>query len=760
MLYRSSAINLSTLLRASFICAICINLLVNTLARAQGQLSSEIELEVKQLNLSQDEKDWVNSHGQVKVGVKSGWMPIEFQLESEVHRGVTIDYLARISQLTNIDFKLIDYADSIDYKSIEMISSVSGSNVRDNHYHLLSAPFLSIPNAIYINKKNHSKLNGLELGEMGAVRIAIYKNGPIAQKIRENYPDIKLVYVDIADEAFEYLKNDKIDAYVGNELVIDYHIEFHRLNFAEKSGLTPYNSDISMAVRNDLPHLSSILQKSLAVIGKNNDSLISYWKYNTTNDEVVLKQTLLAVIVIFLIVLYFFYQVKKKANLQNAENQQQLWRQANYDALTNLPNRELLIETLTFAINESKKTNTKIGVFFIDLDSFKDINDISGHAIGSKLLQEVSVRISNCLRVNDFTARFGSDEFVVIIPNVRDLLVLEGLCQKILNILRLPFQIDNELLFISGSIGIAISPDDSIDAEEVLKFADQAMRETQKNGKSGYQFFSKPIHLAKTNKLTLINDLRSAVHESQLELYYQPVIRLFDKKIVKAEALIRWNHPTRGFIRPDEFISIAEESGLIVDIGEWIFNQVIADFKTIKDNFQAPFQIGINVSPIQFFHPNILTEFLDQLGANAITPTHVCLEITEGLLMESTLEIEALIRRLKGSGIKLSIDDFGTGYSALAYLKKFDIDFIKIDKSFTKNIESDTYDQKLCSSIIQMAQQLQIKSIAEGVERNSQEAILQKLGCDYVQGYLYGKPQPLRHLIQLMNHDTLDTHMH
>lgn len=750
------------LLGAPSIALILAGLLISSQVKAYEKISSDFQVDSRnqQLNLTKEEQDWISTHPKVTVAVKRGWMPIEFQLENEMHRGLSIDYLARISRITNIEFKLMDYSDDIDSNVTEMISSVSGNGLNNSHYHLLSFPFLSIPNAIYVNKKNHSKFKDIDLGEFKNIKVAIYKRGALAQKIRDAYPNVKLIYVDIADEAFEYLRNEKIDAYIGNELVIDYHIEFHRLGFAEKAGLTPFNSEISMAVRNDLPHLSSILEKSLTTIGDNNPELLDYWKYNTTNDEPLLRQALIVIVLVFIGVLVWSFHLRQKAKLQNAKNQQQIWRQANYDALTSLPNRQLLLETLAFATSESIKTNSKVGVFYIDLDNFKDVNDVSGQSVGDKLLQEVSIRISNCLRRNDFTARFGSDEFVVIVPNVKDVLVLEGLCQKILNILRLPFQVDKELLFISGSIGISISPDDSVSSEELLTFADQAMREVKTHGKSGYQFFSRPLYLAKTNKLALINDLRSAAHSGQLELYYQPVIRLFDRRVVKAEALIRWNHPTRGLIRPDEFIAIAEETGLIVEIGQWIFKQVISDFNTIKNNLGTNLQLGINVSPIQFYQPNLLTEFIDQLSENKISASNVCLEITEGLLLESSAEIEGIIKKLKNVGIKLSIDDFGTGYSALAYLKKFDIDFLKIDKSFTKNIESDSYDQKLCSSIIQMAKQLQIKTIAEGVERNGQEDLLKTLGCDYVQGYLYGRPQPLHNLIQLLAHQHTNTIAH
>lgn len=727
-------------------------LLITFPAQAYEKISSDLEVDTKshQINLTKDEQDWIKSHPRVTVAVKRGWMPIEFQLESESHRGLSIDYLARISRITNLEFKLIDYSDDIDSNTTEMISSVSGNSLKNSNFHILNVPQLSIPNAVYINKKNHSKFKNIDLNEFQNIKVAIYKHGALAKKIREAYPNIKLIYVDIADEAFEYLKNNEIDAYIGNELVIDYHIEFHRLGFAEKAALTPFNSEVFMAVRNDLPYLSSVLEKSLVTIGENNSEIVEYWKFKTTNDEPLLKQILIAVVVVFVMVLLWTFHLKRKSKLQDTENRQQIWRKSNYDGLTNLPNRHLLVDSLESVIADSIKANTKIGIFFIDLDNFKDINDASGHATGDKLLQEASIRILNCVRENDFVARSGSDEFVVIVQNVKDLLVLEGLCQKILNVLRLPFQVENELLFISGSIGIAVSPDDSLNAEELLKFADQAMREVKKNAKSAYKFFCRSFHLAKANKLTLINDLRSAVQLNQLELHYQPVIRLADKNIVKAEALIRWNHPIRGMVRPDEFIAIAEESGLIIEIGQWIFKQVISDFNVIKRQLGINLQIGINVSPVQFNQPNVLTEFVELLQAEQIQPSNICLEITEGILLETSLEIEQIISVLKKAGVKLSIDDFGTGYSALAYLKKFDIDFLKIDKSFTKNIETDTYDQKLCSSIIQMAKQLEIKSIAEGVEKIAQEDILKKLGCDYVQGYLYSRPQSLKNLLQMM----------
>ena len=719
------------------------------ISRSQNNNHNQ-ELEAR---LTPNEKEWLKKNQNLKVAVKNGWMPIEFKLESGAHSGLSIDYLTRLAEILHINFIITNYEDNISPEDADIISGVNNKNLNNPHFRLLSQPFLVFPLAIYTNKNitEQSKISSLE--ELKDARVAIFKNGLIGQKVSENYPDIKLVYVDLADEAFEKLRAGTVEAYIGNEMVIDYHIAFNRLKFTEKSGITPFTTEVTMAVRSDQPELASILEKSLSIIEADNNALIEKWKFNDTQNYYFLSALigLISTIVIFgLIRLHRFKVAIKK---KETESQQQIWYQANFDHLTKLPNRHLLHNRLEQALDKAIKTNLLVGLLYIDLDNFKRVNDQSGHSIGDKLLVYAASRISGCVRSTDTTARIGGDEFMVVLTELQDVYSLEESCQKILTELEKPFSIDNNIFFISASIGVTLYPEDSQSAEALLRYADQAMYEAKKLGRNRYQFFTQSMQADSIKRSSIANDLRSAIHNNEFVVYYQPILNLKDSSITKAEALIRWNHPTKGFISPLDFISIAEETGLIDTLGQWVLQQALKDLSTIRNHLGADFQLSINVSPYQFHHPEKLLSWVRNIKTLGIPGSCISLEITEGLLLEASNTVLETLSAVRDAGIELAIDDFGTGYSALAYLKKFDINYVKIDKSFIQNLASDNYDAVLCEAIINMAQKLKIKIIAEGIETDIQKDLLNKFRCDYGQGYLFARPGPIDQLIKQLGPD-------
>lgn len=733
----------------------CSLILVSAAIHAEERVNFETFAQKPSLNipLTPAEKAWLQQHPTITVAIKSGWMPIEFKLENDKHRGLAIDYLGKIANLYQINFNVVDAVNDQAATNADLISSVSGKSLKNPAFHLLSQPFLILPNAIYVNKNTPAAVKKTSLEDLKASRVAIYKSGPLARELKKSYPHIQLVYVDIADEGFDYLQADKVDAYVGNELVIDYHIEVQRLDFVKKTGLTPFTSNVSMAVRNDEPELASIMEKATSAIGQNNTELLNNWKHQKSYLEVILKWTLLTILCVCLIISFRLYHLKHIARRQHAADQKKIWHQANFDYLTNLPNRHLLQNRLEEAIIRANRRQAKVTLIFIDLDEFKHVNDSAGHSIGDKLLQETATRISNCVRKEDTTARLGGDEFMVVISDYEDTSILENICEKILRSIQEPYKIDKDVFFITASIGITTYPDDSRNQEELLRYADMAMYEGKKLGRNRYQFFTQSMQAAITNKLSMTSDLRTALKAQQFSLYYQPIISLNAQKISKAEALIRWNHPQHGMVYPDDFIHLAEESGLIIELSDWTFDQAIHDLKQIHQTIDASFQLSINVSPFQFSQPESLMRLIDKLQQANIPGHHICLEITESLLLEPSINVINTLNALNKVGINFAIDDFGTGYSALAYLKKFNIDFIKIDKSFVQNLEYGNYDETLCAFIIQMAHKLDIQLAAEGVESEKQYAILKGLRCDFVQGYLFGKPAPLTVLLDTITQD-------
>ncbi|MEO8118475.1 MAG: EAL domain-containing protein [Rhodoferax sp.] len=420
-----------------------------------------------------------------------------------------------------------------------------------------------------------------------------------------------------------------------------------------------------------------------------------------------------------------------------------IWQQAHFDALTGLPNRNMLRDRLEQEIKKSKRDCLQLGLLFIDLDHFKEVNDTLGHDSGDLLLVEAARRIQRCVRESDTVARMGGDEFTVILTELTDASSLERILQGLLSALKAEFQLGSEQVFVSASIGITMFPLDATDIEDLFKNADQALYAAKGAGRNRFSFFTPALQEAAQTRVRLTHDLRTGLAGQQFRVVYQPIIELATGAIHKAEALIRWQHPTRGTVSPATFIPIAEASGLIVDIGEWVFQQAANQVRQWRQSLAPQFQISINKSPVQFHHSGRANlPWFQQLQAMGLPGDAIVVEITEGLLLDSSASVVEQLLELHDAGIQVSLDDFGTGYSSLSYLQKFDIDFLKIDQSFVRHLIADSTDLALCKAIIMMAHELGIKVIAEGVETTLQCDLLAAAGCDYAQGYLFARPMP------------------
>ena len=421
--------------------------------------------------------------------------------------------------------------------------------------------------------------------------------------------------------------------------------------------------------------------------------------------------------------------------------EQIIWKQANYDPLTGLPNRRMLLDYLGSEILKSDRREKHFALMFLDLDYFKEVNDTLGHDMGDLLLTEAAKRLKSCIRDSDVVARLGGDEFTVVLSGITDIKGVDKVAQNILNRLAEPFNLGEETSYISASIGITLYPDDASSIEGLLKHADQAMYAAKDQGRNRFHYFTPSMQRNAKYRMRLIQDLRLAVTNQEFELYYQPIVCLAGDPTVKAEALIRWHHPKRGLVSPIEFIAVAEETGLIVDIGNWVFQQAARQCALWRDRFGIEVQISINKSPVQFRDEGeSLDSWVALLKTLNLSRNSICVEITEGLLLDSNQTIYSKLEQYRNAGMQISLDDFGTGYSSLAYLKKFDIDFLKIDQSFTRNLDSNSDDFTLCEAIIVMAHKLGMKVIAEGVETDYQRQVLADAGCDYGQGYLFSRP--------------------
>jgi diguanylate cyclase (GGDEF)-like protein/PAS domain S-box-containing protein len=426
---------------------------------------------------------------------------------------------------------------------------------------------------------------------------------------------------------------------------------------------------------------------------------------------------------------------------EKKQSEDLIWTQANFDNLTGLPNRRMFRDHLQQEIRKSQRSQTPLALMFLDLDGFKYVNDTLGHDMGDILLKEAAQRLNGCMRASDSVARLGGDEFTVILSELHDPGNVDRVARHILKTLSDPFQLGEEIVHVSASIGITLYPNDSTEIEDLIKNADQAMYAAKQEGKNRFHYFTPALQELAIAKMRLVNDLRSALNENQFEIVYQPIVELVTGTIHKAEALIRWQHPTRGLINPVEFISTAEDTGMIASFGNWIFHEAASQASQWRNKYHAAFQISVNISPVQFRNEGIdSSNWLDRLQELGLPGQGVVVEITEGLLLDASTKVTDQLLMLRDAGIEVALDDFGTGYSSLSYLKKFDIDYLKIDQSFVRNLTPDSDDLALCEAIIVMAHKLGIKVIAEGIETKEQSHLLASAGCDYGQGYLFSKP--------------------
>ncbi len=428
---------------------------------------------------------------------------------------------------------------------------------------------------------------------------------------------------------------------------------------------------------------------------------------------------------------------------QIKETEKKLEELAFKDTLTKLPNRKLFYDRLELELKRTKREeNSKLALLFIDLDRFKQVNDTLGHHIGDELLKIIAERLLTCIREKDTAARLGGDEFTVIINDIPSSKVAKDIAEKIIQVISIPIMLQGHEHFIGASIGISLYPEDSEEMEILIRNADAAMYHAKDSGRGNYQFFSEQINQRNQRRRELEESLRKAIKNNEFELYYQPQIETIKNKIVGAEALIRWNHPQKGLVSPIEFIPIAEENGMIIEIGEWVFKQSCKHLHKCLDISKEPIPIAINLSAVQFSSKGLIDMINSTLEQEKL-PSHLIeLEITESAIMENADKAIEIINDITKLGIKISIDDFGTGYSSLAYLKKFAVNKLKIDREFIKDLPHDKEDSVLTSTMIMLANNLELNVIAEGVETKEQVDFLIQHGCSLVQGYYYSKPLP------------------
>lgn len=722
------------LLKTTKILTLVLTLICPTqvLSKSQNVTSTNSYHSKLSLDLTREEKAWLVEHKEITVGVKHSWKPIEFVSEKKKFRGFTMDYLHALEPELGVRFKMFNI-DENSTKQADILSSVANPNIVDSKKYLLTDPILKFSYAIYVHKDNKN-INKIE--DLNEMRVAIFRRGQLANLLSKDFSYINLMNTDVIEEAFNEIDNGNSDAYIGNEMVVDYEVNLQGISFLKKVGNVPIETELTMAVRSDWPILQSILNKSFIALEPRKSEILSYW------DMSLFKKTsklvyLTAIVFVLLVGVTLFRDYVLKQKL----------KAAHYDLLTNLPNRTMFNEDLELETKYAHRNNKRFGLIYIDLDSFKEVNDQHGHTFGDLLLMQVGKRLQHCVRSTDKVYRLGGDEFTIILTDLDDHTFIEKTAMRVVNTLSDTFEINQLTINITSSIGSTAFPYDAINAETLIKNSDMAMYEAKKHGKNCFQPFVQSMQDLATHKLNVSNDLKSAIDNNEFVLYYQPIFDLKTIKAVKAEALIRWQHPKNGITSPAAFIEIAEETNAITKIGDWVFKQALEDIIKLKKAIDSNFSISLNVSPKQFGNNSLLNHWPKLLRELEISSNSIGIEITEGLLLDVNKSTTKILNDLREAGAQFLLDDFGTGYSSLLYLKKLDVDYIKIDKSFIQNLTSDTEDIVLCEAIIVMAHKLGMKVIAEGVETAQQKSLLIKMGCDYGQGYLFSRPKTIEQFL-------------
>jgi len=416
--------------------------------------------------------------------------------------------------------------------------------------------------------------------------------------------------------------------------------------------------------------------------------------------------------------------------------------QAHHDELTKLPNRLLFSDRLNQSIKSAHRSNKKIAILFIDLDRFKEINDSMGHSIGDKVLIEIASLIQSCIRESDTLARLGGDEFIVLIENIVNTDIIATISENIIDKLLSPINIDTQQFYVTASIGISLYPDDGETTEVLIKNGDAAMYKAKEDGRNTYRYYTEEMTQKALEHISLEANLRNALTNNELVVYYQPQINVIDEHIIGMEALVRWLHPQQGLIPPNKFIPLAELTGLISLLGEQVLIQASKQLVKWKNEYNFQGRLAVNISTVQLEEKNFIRTISKILEDNKCQPEWIEFEVTEGYIMKNPEQAIQILQAIQDMGIKIAIDDFGTGYSSLSYLKKLPINKLKIDQSFVKDLAENEDDRAIVDSIISLAKSMKLNIIAEGVETKLQKHLLMTSGCANIQGYLYSKPLP------------------
>ncbi len=730
----------------------------NAIVANWAGMDSLAALQDTSLELSDQEKAYLKEKEQIHVCIDPNWMPYEGLVDGK-HSGMSADYLKYFSDKLNVPFNLVktrSWTESLQFaeaRRCDILPMISNRQERRSYLSFTAAyvePVLALATIesawFYSNFK-----------EISGQRIGIVKGYSPGDLIRQHHPDIELVEVDNIQQGLEMVHQGKLLGLLDSLHNLSYHIQRYYYGELKISGKFEYNWNVSLGVRNDEPLLASIFNKLIAHTPASMHQQISNnWiavRYEEAISYDLLWKVLSAFALILLILGLRFRQMVRYRNeisLKNKELAQinlQLEKQteaarhmAFHDLLTGLPNRSQLLENLEHAIQLAQRQESKLAVLFLDLDRFKYINDSLGHHIGDELLKEVANRVKSQLRNSDTLVRLGGDEFVILLESLEDNNTPGKVAQNIIDTLQEPMDVAGFHLNISASIGIAFYPEDADNMHSLIKNADNAMYQAKELGRNRFRYYTRALSEETEKRLATESALREAMQLDQFHLVFQPIINLRTMEVSHAEALIRWQHPDLGFVSPEYFIPIAEENGLINEIGIWVVREACKAYKNWMTQGLILKSVAINVSSVQFKKGDLTHTIQSILAEEGLDARAIEIEITERYLMDQTEHSIKHLDALKRAGHLISVDDFGVGYSSMSYMKRLPLDIIKIDRSFVNDIAEDENDRQISQAIISLSHNLGYRVIAEGVENEAQLAFLEHSGCDFAQGYFFSRP--------------------
>jgi diguanylate cyclase (GGDEF)-like protein len=702
-------------------------------------------------SLTMAERKWLQEVPALRLGIDS-WYPFEYFNDKGDYSGLSADYIEYIKNSLSLTIeadKNYSWAESlaaIKVNKIDVISAIVRTPEREKSM-LFTNPYISAP-TVLVSRKNG--FNADSLASLKGRTIGIVAENAVLGFVASDYPEIFIIPVDSTIDGLQKLSDDKLDAFLGDISFVNFTINEEQFADLIITGFSPYNLEVSMAVRTELEPLVGILNKVfLSISEKEKAEIANNWLAVKIQTGIKLSTVVLWVLPIssflMLIAMLIFVRLNRKLKLEiieNAEHHEQLERMAHYDLLTNLPNRVLLADRLSQSMVQCQRRNQSLAVAFIDLDGFKAVNDRHSHNVGDELLVEVAQRMKEALREGDTLARIGGDEFIAVMIDLEKIEDSEPVLKRLLKAAAKSITLGDAVMKVSASIGVSLYPQDHVDADLLMRHADQAMYVAKQAGKNRYHFFDTTQDNAIKTQGQSIDDIRSALDRLEFVLHYQPKVNMHTSEVIGVEALIRWQHPVRGLVPPLDFLPAIEGHTVSLELGEWVIGTALSQINQWR-SIGIHLPISVNISAYQLQQDNFITRLEGLLAAHSdVNPHDLELEILETSALSDISQVSATMNACHELGVRFAIDDFGTGYSSLTYLRRLPAHMIKIDQSFVRNMLEDADDLAIIKGVVELAKAFHREVIAEGVETIEHGVALLKLGCELAQGYGIARPMP------------------